>query len=238
MALDRSAFHRSFQVAALRLPAKLCNTAVKQLQPYLLRVRGIKPILKPPPPEDGTAAAAAGDEERLVLLATELGTAAAAPTLADLPVPVQDFVQAQPVAVGLAAHAVTMDYARLTVEEVLKQVFTPLQMEAPTSFETVDHVAHVNLRDAYLPYKRLIAEVILDKNTPRIRTVVNKTGNIETRFRTFPLEVLAGEDNLEVSVRESGVRTYVQVCKPVSICLPSYSFSFPIPNSSCKSSLI
>ncbi len=27
---------------------------------------------------------------------------------------------------------------------------------------------------AYLPYKRLIAQVILDKNAPRIRTVVNK----------------------------------------------------------------
>jgi len=97
-----------------------------------------------------------------------------------------------------------MDYTCFTVEEVLKQFFAPLQMETPTSFETIDHVAHINLRDPYLPYKRLIAQVILDKNAPRIRTVVNKTGNIETRFRTFPLEVLAGDKNLEVSVRESG----------------------------------
>jgi tRNA (guanine37-N1)-methyltransferase len=28
-------------------------------------------------------------------------------------------------------------------------------------------------------------------------------GNIETQFRTFPLEVLAGDDDLEVELRES-----------------------------------
>jgi hypothetical protein len=39
-----------------------------------------------------------------------------------------------------------------------------------------------------LPYKHLIAQVILDKN-PTIKTVVNKIGNIETEFRTFPMEV-------------------------------------------------
>lgn len=91
--------------------------------------------------------------------------------------------------------------------------------------------------------------MILDKNTPRIRTVVNKVGSllvvlesmcscmyvhihsmaqttlypcvaaltnpiatrpqvgtIETQFRTFPLEVLAGEADLNVTMRESGVR--------------------------------
>lgn len=31
-----------------------------------------------------------------------------------------------------------------------------------------------------------------------------QVGNIETKFRTFPLEILAGEDDLNVQVRESG----------------------------------
>lgn len=97
-----------------------------------------------------------------------------------------------------------LDYASFSAEEVLRQVFAPLRLEAPTSFETVDHVAHLNLRDAHLPYKRLIAQVILDKNAPRIRTVVNKLGSIQTQYRTFPLEVLAGESDLNVSVREAG----------------------------------
>ena len=30
-------------------------------------------------------------------------------------------------------------------------------------------------------------------------------GTIETKFRTFPLEILAGDENLEVELKESGV---------------------------------
>jgi tRNA G37 N-methylase Trm5 len=35
----------------------------------------------------------------------------------------------------------------------------PDGVEVPSSFETVGHVAHLNLRDNLLPYKKVIAEV-------------------------------------------------------------------------------
>lgn len=65
--------------------------------------------------------------------------------------------------------------------------------------------AHLNLRDQYLPYKHIIAQVIIDKN-PGIRTVINKIDNVgtESEFRTFAYEVLAGPDDLEVEVSEAG----------------------------------
>ncbi|GLE01809.1 hypothetical protein PINS_up010647 [Pythium insidiosum] len=75
-------------------------------------------------------------------------------------------------------------------------------MDIPSSFETVGHIAHLNLRDCHLPYKHIIGQVILEKNA-QIRTVVNKTETIETKFRTFPMEVLAGDDDLDVEVHES-----------------------------------
>jgi tRNA (guanine37-N1)-methyltransferase len=63
---------------------------------------------------------------------------------------------------------------------------------------------HLNLRDQYLPYKKVIADVLLDK-VPRFKTVINKIDNVgtESAFRTFSYEVLAGPDDLNVEVKEN-----------------------------------
>jgi len=64
-------------------------------------------------------------------------------------------------------------------------------------------LAHLNLRDEYLPYKNLIAQVLIDKN-PIVRTVINKIDDVGTSsvFRTFQYEVLAGPDDLNVEIKE------------------------------------
>lgn len=95
------------------------------------------------------------------------------------------------------------------------------QGEVPSGFVTVGHVgmlylpapqcrlsvanatltAHLNLRDQYLPYRKLIADVLMDKNHG-IKTVINKIDNVgdESEFRTFNYEVLAGTEDLNVTV--------------------------------------
>ncbi|RDL38468.1 tRNA (guanine(37)-N1)-methyltransferase [Venustampulla echinocandica] len=75
--------------------------------------------------------------------------------------------------------------------------------EVPVGFSIVGHVAHLNLRDEYLPYKNVIAEVLIDKN-PTIRTVINKTDDVgnQSEYRTFGYEVLAGPDEMNVEVNE------------------------------------
>lgn len=90
--------------------------------------------------------------------------------------------------------------------DILKAILPEdLRDEVPSGFNSAGHVAHLNLRNQYLPYKQVIAQVILDKN-PHIKTVINKTDNVgtENEFRTFSYEVLAGPDDLNVEVRESG----------------------------------
>ena len=62
--------------------------------------------------------------------------------------------------------------------------------------------AHFNLREEYLPYKRLIGRVILDKN-PTLRTVVNKLDSIDTEFRYFAMEVLSGPADFIVTTSEN-----------------------------------
>ena len=70
--------------------------------------------------------------------------------------------------------------------------------------KALTRLAHFNLRDRFLPYKSLIGQVTLDKN-PTIRTVINKTEtlNSDNEYRLLDYEVIAGEPNLEVEVREA-----------------------------------
>lgn len=71
----------------------------------------------------------------------------------------------------------------------------------------VDHdlpdLVHLNLRDQYLPYRHLIAQILLDKN-PHARTVINKTEDVgsHSQFRTFPFEILAGDKDTNVVLKE------------------------------------
>ncbi|KAH0550933.1 hypothetical protein GP486_007699 [Trichoglossum hirsutum] len=78
------------------------------------------------------------------------------------------------------------------------------QDEIPVGFTLVGHIAHLNLRAPYLPYKHLLATILLDKN-PSVRTVINKTSDVGTTssFRTFTYELLAGSPDLNVEMREA-----------------------------------
>lgn len=97
-----------------------------------------------------------------------------------------------------------LGFDQLTTGEVLRQLLPP-GMDIPSAFETAGHLAHVNLRDEQLPYRELIGQVILAKN-PHLRTIVNKVGVIDSTFRHFQLEVIAGEQDTLVEVIESGCR--------------------------------
>lgn len=97
-----------------------------------------------------------------------------------------------------------LDYKYWSYAELAEAIIPRAETEdLPTSFQVVGHVAHLNLREQYLPYKHIIAELIVDKN-PSISTVINKIDDVgeENEFRTFRYEVLAGPDDLNVEVKE------------------------------------
>ncbi|CAI5482176.1 unnamed protein product [Closterium sp. Yama58-4] len=104
----------------------------------------------------------------------------------------------------LVACAVTVGYEYWTADDILRHVLPP-HVPVPTSFESVGHIAHLNLLDVHLPYKHLIAQVLLDKHKPRILSVVNKTAAIHEVYRTMKLELLAGSFRLVTTARESGL---------------------------------
>ena len=86
----------------------------------------------------------------------------------------------------------TFTYNDWTVDEVLRELL-PVK-EIPSAFEIVGHIAHVNLKEDLLPFQHIVGKVIIDKNKPRIETVVNKIGTIETEYRTFGMKVISGND--------------------------------------------
>ncbi|EDQ90062.1 uncharacterized protein MONBRDRAFT_1458, partial [Monosiga brevicollis MX1] len=96
-------------------------------------------------------------------------------------------------------------YDSWSAEDILKAALPADLDEVTTAFETVGHLAHMNLRHEQLPYRFFIGQVILDKNKA-IRTVVNKTKNIASEFRVFPMEVIAGDGDTRCEVRENGCR--------------------------------
>ncbi|KAH0568132.1 tRNA (guanine(37)-N1)-methyltransferase [Cotesia glomerata] len=84
----------------------------------------------------------------------------------------------------------------------LFRVILPNDIEIPTSYTKVGHILHLNLRDNQLPYKKIIGEIYLD-TIPQTKTVVNKITNIETEFRNFKMEILAGDKNTVTTVKEN-----------------------------------
>ena len=75
----------------------------------------------------------------------------------------------------------------------------------PNGFEIVGKIAHMNLRDQYLKYKYFIGQLILDKN-PSLSTVINKVSKIDNVYRTYEMEILAGEENYNVEHKEGNVK--------------------------------
>ncbi|PCH03108.1 hypothetical protein PENOC_040010 [Penicillium occitanis (nom. inval.)] len=110
--------------------------------------------------------------------------------------------------VGLGPYTIDLDYSYWTYAEIIEAILPEEDVadgEFPEGFTLTGHVLHLNLRERWYPYKHLIAEILKDKN-PKVRTVINKTQVVgsESEFRTFPFEVLAGDNDMNVTVHEQG----------------------------------
>jgi tRNA (guanine37-N1)-methyltransferase len=99
---------------------------------------------------------------------------------------------------------IEITYANWKYKEILDAVL-PSNLDSVSSYSRVGHVIHLNLREELSPYKFLIGQVLLDK-IPNVRTVVNKSSNINSTYRFFEMELLAGVNETEVEVVECGCK--------------------------------
>ncbi|KAM5536047.1 hypothetical protein V8D89_010305 [Ganoderma adspersum] len=185
-ALDKDAFRKIIPVLAAKVPAEKAGVLLKApaLKRSLIDVAKVKSVARGP------------NEQRLVLLKYT--------NEADLPPEAQGFLHSE--SAELVSHELIFDYDYWSTDEVIHAILPEeLEAGAPSGFAVVGHIAHLNLRPEYLPYKRVIGQIVLDKN-PAVRTVVNKLDNISAQFRVFSMELLAGEPDFVVTQSENDCR--------------------------------
>ncbi|KJE88757.1 tRNA methyltransferase Trm5 [Capsaspora owczarzaki ATCC 30864] len=134
------------------------------------------------------------------------------PLVGEIPTPADEFIPQLPAGemadsmrdLGASANLVVFGVQYTVDSWNLEEILTAvLPVDPPASFEQVGHVAHYNLRDEHLPYKTVVGQATMLK-FPRLRTIVNKTHNIDNTFRFFQMELLAGDNDFNVEVKESG----------------------------------
>ncbi|EZA56362.1 tRNA (guanine-N(1)-)-methyltransferase [Ooceraea biroi] len=180
--LDRDAFTTVVNVPTL----KLCDTAISKnmhiLKKYLLKVCSFKPIQRT-------------DDRAIVYLNPNIVA-----KLEDITENDRKLLAGQYECFGTTSVAIGYDNWRR--DEVLRAIL-PGDIPAPTAYSLIGHIVQLNLRDVHLPFKAIIGQVFLDK-TASARTVVNKVNTIDTTFRYFAMEILAGERNTVTTAKEHG----------------------------------
>lgn len=182
MCLDRDAFTTVVTVSTL----KLCDIAISKnihvLKKYLLKICNFKSVEKI---KDGA----------IVYLNPDIVTKFEDITENDRKLLADQYEY-------FSTINITLKYDNWRRDMILKSIL-PEDIEVPTAYSLVGHIVQLNLRDIHLPYKFIIGQVFLDK-TASARTVVNKINTIDTSFRYFAMEILAGERNTITIAKEHG----------------------------------
>ena len=135
--LDKEAFKTIISLPALRIEAKQCSLFLKTLSKCLLnqpRMRNIVP--------DTNA-----KDKKILLLRPQK-------SLGTLEKEDREFAESH--GAEETKYDLVLGYEHWTAEQVLRAVLPGEISEVPSSFETIGHIAHVNLRDTQLDYKKLI----------------------------------------------------------------------------------
>ncbi|EKM61665.1 uncharacterized protein PHACADRAFT_82901 [Phanerochaete carnosa HHB-10118-sp] len=181
--LDKDAFRKTIEVLAAKVAPQRTGSILRAapLQSCILDLPRVP------------SAARAPDGDRLVLLRVQQED--------DLPRQAKDFLDEEKL--SLVVHKLELTYDYWTANDIISSVLPEeLVEEAPSGFAAVGHIAHLNLRDQYLPYKHTIGQIILDK-VRGIKTVVNKLDVIQNKFRVFDMELIAGEPDYIVEHHET-----------------------------------
>ena len=184
--LDKTLFNTTITLPAVKCKAKSCGKFLAAYKDVLFKRPHFKKIIDDP---------VTGKANKLMLLHPNIHTTA------DLN-ETQTQLLASESGEFQESNTLSITYDDFTFNEIIHSIL-PGDCETVTAFETVGHIAHVNLKEHLHVFKFVIGKVLLDKNV-HIKTVVNKMNTINATFRFFEMELLAGEDRMKTSLSEHG----------------------------------
>ncbi|XP_043273668.1 tRNA (guanine(37)-N1)-methyltransferase [Venturia canescens] len=180
--LDRDSFTKTILVPCFKLGPTKLSEVTPTLKKYILKLKNLKPIQTK-------------ENQTIVYLDPKKIVSMDDIDPADVEI-LRKYVK------DIEQLELTLKYENWQSDDIFRAVL-PENIEIPTSFSKIGHIVHLNLRDSQLPYKNLIGEVLLD-NVPQARSVVNKLNVIDTTYRHFSMEILAGENDTVATVKENG----------------------------------
>ncbi|XP_013774433.1 tRNA (guanine(37)-N1)-methyltransferase-like [Limulus polyphemus] len=183
--LDRNAFKKTINVPYFEINSSSTAETLKILRCYLLKLENFKPLQ-------------VVETKKHVILNPlkfkdyDVLTEIKKQTLADIGVTEE----------SLKWKKLELNYENWKAESILKSVL-PSNLPGVSGYSLIGHILHLNLREHLNEYKELIAQVLLDK-IKGVTTVVNKVNIIDSTYRNFKMELLAGENSMKVKVKENG----------------------------------
>ncbi|KAK4398429.1 tRNA (guanine(37)-N1)-methyltransferase 1 [Sesamum angolense] len=84
------------------------------------------------------------------------------------------------------------------------EALLPKGMIIPSTFEAVEHIAHLNLRDEHLQYKNLVVKAKDTNSCKQVEAIHNE-------YRTMQLEILAGNKSVVTTLVENGWSFHVDL---------------------------
>ena len=174
--LDREKFNLTVTCRAIEVPAKSCTTIMKSL------TKTSTPLFSTLQTKPKTVLPCESDKsKRTVLLRDDYD-------LSEFDGSMEEISE--------KSLEIALSYKHWSAAQIFRAIFPDDidDTEVVSAFETIGHIAHLNLKPCHEPYKKLIGQVIVDKNAA-IKTVVNKLQSIHAEYRYFDMELLAGEEN-------------------------------------------
>ncbi|CAG9560198.1 unnamed protein product [Danaus chrysippus] len=187
--LDRKNFSRYIKVPILKVSDEYLSKVTQICKAYFLKLENFKPVQNVPGTIENSSKYIYFDPDKVDKwsdIAKEDQT-----KLDNYDINEKDFDK----------HEIQLTYDNFKYDQIFKSVL-PENEEIVSGFSQIGHIIHLNLREHLLEYSQLIGQVLVDK-IKTCRTVVNKSNIIDNTYRNFAMEVIAGDEDFMVTVKEN-----------------------------------